>query len=150
MKFVCDMMLGKLAKYLRILGLDAALIKNPGEIEKLSGSPCPFLTRRTDLEGHEHVVFIRSDRPKEQLREIRDIIIPFIDFDKTMTRCIECNTLLKDIPKSDIEQYVPEFVFHRYQTFKLCPSCGKVYWEGTHAAAMTRFIEEVFGGRTVE
>jgi uncharacterized protein with PIN domain len=149
MIFVCDMMLGKLARYLRVFGLDAVSIKSAGELTKYldNDTACRFLTRRTELKGRDRVVFIYSDRPKEQLIEIRDIVSPYVESNKIMTRCIGCNVPLKDIPKQDIEQYVPEFIFHRYETFKACPSCGKVYWEGTHAAAMMRLIEEVCSDR---
>ena len=152
MVFVCDMMLGKLARYLRVFGLDAVLVKTPGEAKKyLAGDAgCIFLTRRTALRDRDCVVFIHSDRPKEQLIEMRDVAGPYIELSKIMTRCIECNVPLEGVPKRDIEPYVPEFVFHRYEVFNRCPSCGKVYWEGTHAAAMTRFIEEVCGDRTVK
>ena len=152
MIFACDMMLGKLARHLRVLGLDTLSLKSPGEVEKClnSDAACRFLTRRTALKGRDRVVFIHSDRPKEQLIEIRDVVSPYIEVSKIMTRCIECNVPLDDIPKRDIEQYVPEFVYHHYETFKACPSCGKVYWEGTHAAAMMRLIEEVCGDRTVK
>ena len=53
-----------------------------------------------------------------------------------MTRCIECNVCLVEAKKEDIEPLVPEYIYHHHDTFKTCPSCRKVYWEGSHADEM--------------
>ena len=58
-----------------------------------------------------------------------------------MTRCIECNTLLESAEKADIEARVPEYIYHHHEEFKVCPSCKKVYWEGTHAEQMKKWTE---------
>ena len=146
MIFVCDAMLGKLAKYLRILGLDTIYIRNLNELGHYGPSDNRFFfTRRSRLKGIDRAVFIRSDKTIEQIKEIRDIIRPYVDLKKTMTRCITCNTLLADIKKIDAEQYIPEFVFHQYERFSICPLCRNIYWEGSHTAHMACFVEEVFG-----
>jgi uncharacterized protein with PIN domain len=73
MKFICDAMLGKLAKYLRILGLDAEYTKNPEILQQYSGQPdAPyFLTRSTKKTTYERTIFIRSDKVRDQISEIR-------------------------------------------------------------------------------
>jgi uncharacterized protein len=78
------------------------------------------------------------------VREILPIIGPYMDPRKVMTRCITCNVPLVAISKTDVETHVPEFVYHRYEAFKTCPSCGRIYWAGSHAARMSAFIEEIF------
>ena len=88
-------------------------------------------------------VCIKSDKVREQLCEIREIIRPFIDPGKIMNRCIECNVELIDVEKNDIEQKVPEFVFHQYPRFRSCPKCGKVYWEGSHTTGMAQLVREI-------
>jgi len=145
MKFVCDAMLGKLAKYLRILGLDAEYMKDLEELKHYHGrTDAPyFLTRTTRKMTYEQTIFIRSDKVREQLHEIKEIIRPFIDPDKIMNRCIECNVELINVQKKHIEQKVPEFVFHQYGQFRKCPECGKVYWEGSHAKGMKHLIQEI-------
>ena len=152
MKFVCDTMLGKLAKYLRTFGLDTEYIKNMKEREIFAHPDESFylLTRRTDIKDRDRVIFIRSDKPSSQLKEIRHIVGPYLDPGKAMTRCIICNMPLIHILRADVEQYVPEFVFHRYKTFVKCPQCGKIYWEGSHTVRMSQFMEEVFGEHPVE
>jgi uncharacterized protein len=152
MRFVCDAMLGKLAKYLRIFGLDAPYVKGGGDFAGFTfhDESSYFLTRRTHIRPGSRLVVIRSVNAPDQVKEIRDVIAPHIDFGKVMTRCIDCNTPLAAAPREDIEPLVPEFVFHHYETFMVCPSCGKVYWRGSHAKGMSRFTEEVFGERKVE
>jgi uncharacterized protein len=152
MRFACDAMLGKLARYLRILGLDAPCPVRPGDMKNLGpeAHPCCFFTRRTVARAGVNVVFIRSDRPREQVKEILSVIGPYIDPSRAMTRCISCNVSLADIGRADAERHVPEFVYHRYETFRMCPSCGKVYWEGSHTAHMSSFVKEIFGGHGME
>jgi uncharacterized protein with PIN domain len=145
MKFICDAMLGKLAKYLRILGFDAIYIKNINILQNFKGSSDPpfFLTRSTKAVPYDRVVLIKSDKVRDQIEEISNIVRPCIDPVKIMNRCIECNVQLSDVAKERIEQKVPEFIFHRYGQFRECPQCGKVYWEGSHTTGMTRLIEEI-------
>lgn len=145
MKFICDAMLGKLSKYLRILGLDAEYVNNLDNLRHYTGQPdAPyFLTRTTRRMTYERIIFIRSDRVREQLHEIKGIIRPFIDPDKIMNRCIECNVELINVQKKHIEQKVPEFVFHQYGQFRECPECGKVYWEGSHTTGMKHLIQGI-------
>jgi uncharacterized protein len=149
MKFVCDAMLGRLAKYLRILGLDAAFAREGDPSISCEGD-CYFVTRKRALKGKENTVFIRSDKARDQVREMASLIRPFIDPGKIMRRCIECNLPLNDATRADVEGQVPEFIFHHYERFRRCPHCGKVYWEGSHTARMAAFIKEVFRDEEVE
>jgi uncharacterized protein with PIN domain len=138
-------MLGRLAKYLRILGLDAEHTRDLFVLEQYKeqqDSPY-FLTRTMKTISYERIIFIKSDKVREQLQEIREIIRPFIDPGKLMNRCIECNVELVDVEKNDIEQMVPEFVFHQYAQFRSCPKCRKAYWEGSHAEGMAQLVREI-------
>jgi hypothetical protein len=78
-----------------------------------------------------------------QLSEIRNIIKPYIDASAFLKRCIQCNIMLHDAEKDDIEGLVPEFIFHRYSIFKICPICRKVYWKGSHAEHMEKWVKEI-------
>ena len=145
MKFISDAMLGRLAKYLRILGLDAEYTRDLFVLEQYKEQPDSpyFLTRKMKTISYERIIFIKSDKVREQLQEIREIIRPFIDPGKIMNRCIDCNVELVDVEKKDIEQMVPEFVFHQYAQFRSCPKCRKVYWEGSHAKGMAQLVREI-------
>lgn len=147
MKFVCDVMLGKLAKYLRILGLDAEYGTGLGLPERYKDETEPpyFFTRRTKGVRYERAVIIKADKAQDQIREIKAIIRPYVNPQEIMNRCIECNVKLVDVKKIDIEHLVPEFVFHRYGIFRKCPQCGKIYWEGSHTKGMGELVREIMG-----
>ncbi|HVN22794.1 MAG TPA: Mut7-C RNAse domain-containing protein [Syntrophorhabdales bacterium] len=145
MRFVCDAMLGKLAKYLRILGFDAEYLRDVALLQRHAQHDDPpyFLTRRRKIPLYSRTIHINSEKPQEQLLELRQWIKPFFDPDKVLARCINCNVPLVDVNKETIEYRVPEFVFHTYSTFKMCPGCNQVYWAGTHREHMAKVIAEV-------
>ena len=93
--------------------------------------------------GYERTIYIKAENVHEQLRELKELIKPFIDSDKVLTRCINCNVLLIEVEKERVEHRVPEFVFHNYNLFRLCPHCERVYWPGTHTEHMSELIDEV-------
>lgn len=146
MTFVCDAMLGKLAKYLRMLGIDTPYIHNIEHLKSCKNEPEKpiFLTRRPIRSVLYDTCFsIKSEHVEEQLREIQDLIKPFVHKDMLMSRCIRCNMPLNDVKKIEIEQFVPEHVFHNYDKFKACPSCKKVYWKGSHTEHMMGWMKKL-------
>jgi len=145
MKFVCDAMLGKLAKYLRLLGFDASYARNKAALEYwLSQDPDRvLLTRRSGTEFSSPTIHIRSELIREQLDEIKGLIKAGFNGDTALNRCIECNVPLAEVDKTDIESLVPEFVYHSYAKFRICPSCKRVYWDGSHAKGMGELIKEI-------
>jgi uncharacterized protein len=147
MKLACDVMLGKLAKYLRALGFDTAYLRSPAAIDTLAGEDPQriLLTRRHGCTGYPHSVIVHSEDVRQQLQELKGLIGPHIDTGQMLTRCLECNSQLMDAERKDIEHLVPEFVYHQYARFKRCPSCGKVYWAGSHTEHMAQVLKEVLG-----
>jgi uncharacterized protein with PIN domain len=145
MRFVCDAMLGKLAKYLRILGFDAAYAPTSGTLDRYRTHEGDrvLLTRRRGSSAFAKTVRIHSEIAREQLKEIRALIKPAVARPAVFGRCIECNVELIEADKADVEPDVPEFVYHHYARFKRCPSCGRVYWEGSHTSGMEALLEEM-------
>jgi uncharacterized protein len=145
MKFACDVMLGKLARYLRILGFDAAYLTANADLSDLHHQEDPrlFLTRRRKAFPYARSIRIRSEYVREQIKELRELIKPLVDPDKVLSRCIDCNAPLADVKKETIEHRLPEFVFHTYDAFKVCPLCDRVYWAGTHAKHMSQLMKEM-------
>lgn len=145
MRFICDAMLGRLARRLRLLGFDTLYAGSADALEELKreGGGRIVLTRRSRIETDAKTVRIGSEQVAEQLREIRDLIGPAIDKEKIFRRCIECNTELLGAEKSEIEPRVPEFVYHAHASFRVCPSCKRVYWEGSHTENMKRMLKEL-------
>jgi hypothetical protein len=145
MRFVCDVMLGKLAKYLRILGFDAVYAASPSVLDHYLAHDGDriLLTRRKGPSGFAKTVRINSERTREQLREIKALVKPAITARAVFGRCLECNVALIEADKTDVEPLVPEFVYHHYTRFKICPSCNRVYWEGSHTLGMAALLKEV-------
>ena len=142
MRFICDNTLGKLTKYLRILGFDTILLHDSNtlnEYRNLDIHPL-FFTKKTKHPAYESTVVIHANRIEEQFKEIEDIIRPHIDSRMLMTRCIECNTLLRSVQKEEIESRIPEYIYHHHEKFMVCPSCNKIFWEGTHAEHIKEWI----------
>jgi len=147
MRFACDVMLGKLAKYLRILGFDAVYLGNVNQLDRYEqqNDPRYFLTRRRKAGAYEMTIHISAENVRDQLKELKELIKPYVDPENVLARCINCNLPLGDVEKETIEHRVPEFVFHTYNTFKICPHCQRVYWAGTHTEHMAELIKEVTG-----
>jgi uncharacterized protein with PIN domain len=139
MKFAADAMLGKLAKWLRILGYDTSYerdIEDESLLEAAAREGRFLLTRDTrlirKLEPGEYL-FIRDNAPSDQLRQVfRELGLKADDW-LIFSRCTLCNTPLVDMDKEHTQGLVPEYVFMNAESFKRCPSCGRIYWRGTHA-----------------
>jgi uncharacterized protein len=151
MKFICDTMLGKLAKYLRIAGIDACysnIYSLPHVISKAVSEQRIILSRRTEILQSEQPVksyFIKSDYPLEQLLDVFRHFNLQSDSSSFFTRCLECNQLLEFVEKASIAGSVPAYVFSTVNEFARCPQCAKIYWKGTHYGNMLKRLEKVLG-----
>jgi uncharacterized protein with PIN domain len=138
-------MLGKLARYLRLLGFDTLYARNVTELEHLrAGHKDRLVITRARRTAGPGVIPVKSEITREQIRELKSLIKPEISHGNLMSRCIECNRELMPVDKEEIEFLVPEFVFHHYSNFRRCPSCGKVYWQGSHTEGIRDLLEDLF------
>jgi len=147
-RLVVDGHLGRLARYLRMLGLDVSFRpKAPddelariaaGERRILLTRDAGLLKRRLVTHGYR----VRESSPRNQLAEVvrrldlARAIAPF-------TRCLVCNDLLERVSKDDVLQELPPRVREGQRTFRRCPSCRRVYWPGSHHRRMERLVTEV-------
>jgi len=147
-KFILDVHLGKLAKFLRMLGFDT-LYENyydDSEIVRIAQEQKRIiLTRDVSLlkmNAVTHGYWIRSQDPVKQLQEV---ILRFDLFTniRPFYRCIDCNGMVKKTPKEAILDTLEPKTKSYYDKFFRCASCGKVYWEGSHFSRMKKFIENV-------
>lgn len=151
MKFICDVMLGKLAKYLRIVGIDASYPRSlslPEIISEAAAEQRTILTRRTDLLPSEQQAasyFIKSNYPYEQLQDVISHFNLQADNSRFFTRCLECNQLLDAVVKASVAGSVPAYVFSTVNDFARCPRCAKIYWKGTHYGNMLKRLQKVLG-----
>ncbi len=148
MKLLLTKELGRLSKWLRILGLDAAYFNadNPGSliIEALRDERV-ILTRNHHLPQSRgiKIVLVQSERIKEQIAEVLRSLKVKPDSDMMFTRCIICNEELEDIAKDNVKDKVPEYVFKTQEDFIACPRCRRIYWQGTHWGNISKTLEEI-------
>ena len=147
--FAVESTLGKLAKWLRILGFDTICDSgNCGrEFFRSASSDRVLLTRTRDVEKQfrsERLLLIRSNEPRQQLVEvIRSLEIRPEDV-HPFTRCVACNQLIKSVDKSRVRDAVPDFVYEMHDSFRQCPRCRKVFWPGSHTSRVMQRIRQLF------
>jgi len=149
MKFACDIMLGALAKWLRVSGHDvfySSSIDRSGLFRVAREEGRIVLTRaRTFYELKEIPPYkiIDSEHVEEQIWQVYEIFPELDPWKEMFSRCVECNELLKEVDKAAIENRLPPMVKERVEEFHICPSCNRIYWSGTHVTRMKAFLEDV-------
>ncbi len=143
MKFIADVMLGRLAKRMRLLGFDVlydrklddnAVIRLSLEQDRV------ILTRDTALAARPLAarnIFVKSNDVREQVEQVLSAVPPE-ETALPLTRCSACNHPLTDAAKAEIRDSVPGYVYDKYSVFLRCPSCTRVYWRGTHVNRMAK------------
>jgi hypothetical protein len=149
MQFFCDVMLGRLAKYLRILGFDTLYSRSASVstlVSKAFSDNRVILTRRTELVKRSvaaPLLFIHSNEPEEQIRQVLQHLQIAPADTKPLSRCLACNSLLHNADRHQVEGRVPAYVFSTIERFSACPECRRVYWQGTHSANMLQRIANI-------
>lgn len=146
MKFLVDAMLGKLAKWLRILGYDTLYYRDLEDEQLLRLAEAEGRVLLTgDEELGRHGMFISSDDWREQLRELAEAVE--LDTSGVFTRCIECNVPLEPAGRAEVEGEVPPYILATQEEFGRCPRCGRIYWRGTHFAHTLAEVERIINKR---
>ena len=147
--FVAEATLGKLAKWLRIIGFDT--IYAPKNLAKAlmgtNGKPRIYLTRTrrmTCMGKTPTCIFIVSDDPFEQLKEVIDAVDMMPEDVKPFSRCIRCNISIRQVDKTYVRGLVPEYILETQHIFQTCTGCGRIYWPGTHAERSREVIKKLF------
>ncbi len=147
-RFVVDTHLGRLARYLRMVGFDT-LYRNDftdDELARISSHQRRILlTKDRGLLKRSRVThgyFVREIHPRAQLTEVMrrfdlvGLIAPF-------QRCIRCNGMVKAVDKEEIiDQLEPE-TRQYYDEYQRCDDCARIYWRGSHYQRMQRFIAQI-------
>ena len=149
-RFIADVMLGRLARWLRLLGFDTLYYHdiNDTQIIRIAKDQGRVIltrdTRLVKIKGIKDYLLIRANDSFQQLLEvIRALNLK--DF-YLLGRCVSCNGRLSRLPdKTEIKDAVPDFVFLNFHSFLKCRSCGKIYWEGTHPKLFREKLAEVLG-----
>jgi uncharacterized protein with PIN domain len=146
-KFIADVHLGKLARQMRLLGLDTVYENNLADDEIIRRSlfeKRAILTRDKGIlmnRAVTHACWIRSTNYREQLEQV----IKRFDLNKLLnpfTRCLDCNGFLEKAPKEEILSQLEHVTALYYNEFRRCMVCGKIFWKGSHYLKMKKFVDE--------
>ena len=152
MKFIVDENVGKLAKWLRLMGYDTRLFsgEDDGQMVNiaLSENRIMFtrdrqvLRRRPVATGRLKAVLIEDDRPLTQLKQV----VTKLGLDtrrQPFTICLECNQPLATRQRDEVKDLVPPYVYQTQTQYMQCPNCRRVFWRGSHWQAMTRQLASI-------
>ena len=151
LKFIVDNNVGKLAKWLRIMGYDAIFFDGRDDaylVAKALAEDRVILTRDTQImkrgiitSGRLKAILINSDEPEPQIRQVVDTLN--LDCQSRLfTLCLECNQPLEERSKDEVKDRVPPYVFKTQSQYMECPACHRIYWRGTHWQAMTKKLKQ--------
>jgi uncharacterized protein with PIN domain len=151
-KFIADNNVGKLARWLRLIGYDTLLfkLKNDSQMIKTALSEnrviltkdTQFMKRRLVTNGKLKTTLIRQDDPKLQVQEVVKTLNLNYHF-KPFSLCLECNRALIARDKEEVQDLVPARVFETQTQYTQCPSCHRIYWQGTHWQAMVQKLQDL-------
>jgi uncharacterized protein with PIN domain len=144
-RFILDAHLGKLAKYLRMLGFDTLYQNDFGdqEIIDIAYEENRIILTRDKLllrsKKVDHGYYVRETEKHAQLIEIVKKFDLYSQF-RSFTRCMTCNAELVRKDKREIEDKIDADTARIFKEFFYCPSCDKVFWKGSHFERMERLI----------
>jgi uncharacterized protein len=154
MKFLCDAMLGGLAKWLRAAGYDtyyaregtdvsdrSLTLKALEEDRVLLTSDGGFLERKPVRDGYVGFMRVPHAPLEGQLR----LVAERFDLSRRESRCMECNGELETVAPGAVAERVPPGVRRDHEEFFLCRGCGRVFWHGSHWARISGRLSRVFG-----
>ncbi len=145
-RFIVDVMLGRLARWLRALGYDtlyssdmddAALAQRALAEGRILLTRDVELTRRRGL----RTLLITQDDLAQQLYQAVSALQ--LSSDEAFSRCLDCNVPLSDCDRAVAEVHVPAYVFATQPRFRRCAECGRIYWRGTHWARMQAALQQI-------
>jgi len=155
-KFIVDNNVGKLAKWLRVMGYDALLFsgEDDGKMVKIAlaqnrvilTKDREVMKRRLVTSGKLKAVLIEGDDVEAQLQQVVEAFNLDYRF-SPFSICLECNVQLIEKNQDAVRGSVPPYVFKTQKLYMECPSCHRIYWRGTHWQAMNRELDELARGQ---
>jgi len=149
-KFIADAMLGKLSKWLRMLGYDTLYFRETKDdllVACAVRENRQLLTRKTQLRKRNdikgYLFFISDNDPFKQLGEVvkqyKLTTMPPAAF----TRCLICNQRLRKISPEQIGSRLPDYVLTTQKNFSTCSRCKRIFWRGTHYENMKKALQRI-------
>jgi len=148
MKFIATKELGRLAKWLRILGYDTTYFNQDNKASFLISAlreDRVILTRNTRLTPSNGMRFLRikSNFVSGQIKEVLSGLSLKPVEDCMFSRCVICNETLNSLPKEIAKDRVPQYVFNTQEVFLICLKCKRIFWQGTHWGNVRKTLEEI-------
>ncbi len=150
-RFIADNNVGKLARWLRLIGYDTLLFKqkDDGQMIRIALSEdrviltkdAQFMRRRLVTDGKVRTVHVKHDDPRLQVQEVVRTLKLDYHF-KAFSLCLECNRALVARDKEEVKNLVPAHVFETQARYTQCPTCHRIYWPGTHWQAMSKRLQD--------
>ena len=140
----------RLARWLRLMGFDTvtAAARPLSELYRRAYNESRVVVTRNaqvKASGLFRVVHLDSRQLEGQLTQLlRDLGLR-VDEEKTCSRCDRCNVAVRPLAKTEVQDRVPPYVFQTQQTFRVCPSCKRIYWSATHRERMKRVFDRISG-----
>jgi len=153
-KFIADNNVGKLARWLRLIGYDTLLFKQKDDVQMIKTAlsegrviltkDAQFMKRRLVTNGKLKTILIKQDDPKLQMQEVVKALNLNYHFNP-FSLCLECNQVLIARGKEEVKNLVPAHVFETQTQYTECPACHRIYWQGTHWQAMVKKLQDLQG-----
>jgi len=151
LKFIVDNNVGKLAKWLRMMGYDTLFFKGSDDSRMVSTAldegrviltrDTQIMKRRVVTSGRLKAILIKSDKPELQMQQVINDLNLDCQF-RPFAICLECNQPLLERSKQQVEGQVPPYVFQTQNQYVECPVCNRIYWRGTHWQRMTSKLKK--------
>ena len=147
-RFVADAMLGRLARWLRLLGFDCVFDAEASDeqvVRRAIEDGRVLLTRDRRLPEEWWISDIHLVQEQEPRRQLAEVVRHF-DLGasiRVLTRCSRCNRTLERITRAQASGRVPSRILEDHEPFSECLACGRVYWEGSHAARIRALVDRV-------
>jgi len=151
-KFIVDINVGKLAKWLRMMGYDTLLFDADDDWRMIIialeegrvviTKDTQIVKRGVITSGRLKAILITSDKSEQQIQQVVETLN--LDYQyRPFTLCLECNQQLVETSKEEVEDKVPPYVFQTQSQFVECPACHRIFWKGTHWKAMTEKLQRL-------
>ena len=154
-KFIADNNVGKLARWLRLMGYDTLLFKQKDDDRMIKTAikedrviltkDAQFMKRHLVTNGKIRGIHIEGDDPRLQVQQVVKMLELDYHF-KPFSLCLECNRALIARGRDEVRTLVPNRVFETQTQYTQCPVCHRVYWPGTHCRAMGTKLQDLQSG----
>jgi uncharacterized protein with PIN domain len=150
LRFITDGMLGKLTRWLRMLGHDVTYFRSADDeklVELAKSEKRVLLTRDHELYQQAvarglDVVLVEATDEAGKLADLAGRFGFMLEVDLSVSRCSKCNARIEAVPKGVVVDEIPEATSMYYDDFWKCPGCGQVYWRGAHWKRIEKTLEE--------